>query len=89
MTRRTAPLDRTPATALQPRGRRERIGRLAVRALYHEAVLYPKPGLVSAQDNGAHRDMSLATFYRAIVALRPLLSRPSRRWARRARPGAR
>lgn len=48
----------------------ERIGRLAVRALYHEAVLYPKPGLVSAQDSGAHRDMSLATFYRAIVALR-------------------
>lgn len=46
------------------------IGRLAVRALYHEAVLYPKPGLVSAYDDGAHRDMSLATFYRSIVALR-------------------
>lgn len=47
-----------------------RIGRLAVRALYHEAVLFPKPGLVSARDSGAHRDMSLATFYRSIVALR-------------------
>lgn len=48
----------------------DRIGRLAVRALYHEAVLYPKPGLVSARDDGAHRDMSIATFYRAIASLR-------------------
>jgi triphosphoribosyl-dephospho-CoA synthase len=47
-----------------------RVGRLAVRALYHEAVLFPKPGLVSAHDNGAHGDMSLATFYRSIVSLR-------------------
>jgi len=47
-----------------------RIGRAAVRALHHEAVLYPKPGLVSAMDTGAHADMSLATFYRSIVALR-------------------
>lgn len=47
-----------------------RIGRAAVRALYREAVLSPKPGLVSAADNGAHDDMSLATFYRSIVALR-------------------
>lgn len=48
----------------------EHIGRLAVRALYHEAVLYPKPGLVSAVDCGAHRDMTLATFYRSLFALR-------------------
>ena len=48
----------------------EYIGRLAVRALYHEAVLYPKPGLVSPVDCGAHRDMSIATFYRSLFALR-------------------
>lgn len=47
-----------------------RIGRLAVRALYDEAVLYPKPGLVSAVDNGAHRDMSIGTFYQSLFALR-------------------
>jgi triphosphoribosyl-dephospho-CoA synthase len=47
-----------------------RIGRAAVRALYHAAVLFPKPGLVSARDSGAHGDMTLATFYRSIVALR-------------------
>jgi triphosphoribosyl-dephospho-CoA synthase len=54
---------RSPFTA-------QRIGCLAVRALYHEAVLFPKPGLVSARDGGAHEDMTLATFYRSIVALR-------------------
>jgi len=48
----------------------EHIGRLAVRALYHEAVLHPKPGLVSAVDSGAHRDMTIATFYRSLFALR-------------------
>lgn len=47
-----------------------RVGRLAVRALYHEIALYPKPGLVSPIDSGAHSDMSIATFYRSLVALR-------------------
>lgn len=47
-----------------------RIGRLAVRALYRELALYPKPGLVSGVDSGAHADMSIATFYRSLVALR-------------------
>ena len=47
-----------------------RIGRLAVRALYHEAALYPKPGLVSPVDSGSHDDMSMATFYRSLFALR-------------------
>ena len=41
-----------------------------MRALYHEAVLYPKPGLVSPVDCGAHRDMTIATFYRSLFALR-------------------
>jgi triphosphoribosyl-dephospho-CoA synthase len=48
----------------------ERVGRLAVRSLYHEAALYPKPGLVSPVDNGSHVDMSMATFYRSLFALR-------------------
>jgi len=47
------------------------VGRLAVRALFAEAVLDGKPGLVTASDSGAHGDMSLATFYRSITALRP------------------
>ena len=69
MTRESAPRRWTslrPTAAWSP----ARIGRAAVRALHHEAVLYPKPGLVSAMDTGAHADMSLATFYRSIVALR-------------------
>ena len=41
-----------------------------MRALYHEAVLYPKPGLVSPVDRGAHRDMTIATFYRSLFSLR-------------------
>jgi triphosphoribosyl-dephospho-CoA synthase len=48
-----------------------RLGRLAVRALFAEAVLEGKPGLVSPRDSGAHADMTLATFYRSIAALRP------------------
>jgi triphosphoribosyl-dephospho-CoA synthase len=46
------------------------IGRLAVRSLHAELVLYPKPGLVSLRDNGAHRDMNAATFIRSLFALR-------------------
>ena len=48
-----------------------RLGRLAVCALFDEAVLDCKPGLVSAGDSGAHADMTVATFYRSISSLRP------------------
>jgi triphosphoribosyl-dephospho-CoA synthase len=48
----------------------QRIARLAVRSLYAELVLYPKPGLVSLVDNGSHRDMNAATFMRSMFALR-------------------
>lgn len=48
----------------------DRIGRCAVRALYHEVALAPKPGLVSPTDNGSHRDMNFQTFIRSLVALR-------------------
>jgi triphosphoribosyl-dephospho-CoA synthase len=46
------------------------IARLAVRSLYRELVLYPKPGLVSFIDNGAHRDMDAETFVRSLFSLR-------------------
>ena len=46
------------------------IARLVIRSLYRELVLYPKPGLVSQRDNGAHRDMNATTFLRSMFALR-------------------
>ncbi len=46
------------------------IALLAVRSLYQELALYPKPGLVSFRDNGAHLDMSAATFVRSLFSLR-------------------
>ena len=46
------------------------IALLAVRSLYHELALYPKPGLVSFRDNGAHLDMDAATFVRSLFSLR-------------------
>jgi triphosphoribosyl-dephospho-CoA synthase len=66
-------------TRTSPRSRRDAstawlaqdLGRRAVRALFAEAVLDGKPGLVTPGDSGAHADMSLATFYRSINALRP------------------
>jgi triphosphoribosyl-dephospho-CoA synthase len=64
---RPLPLRRDVACA---RSHATRLGRLAVRALFDEAVLDCKPGLVSASDAGAHADMTLATFYRSISALR-------------------
>jgi len=51
-----------------------RIARLAVRSLYQELALYPKPGLVSFRDNGAHRDMNAATFVRSLFSLRGYFS---------------
>jgi triphosphoribosyl-dephospho-CoA synthase len=46
------------------------IGRLAVRSLYAELALAPKPGLVSPLDSGSHRDMDAGTFLRSLFALR-------------------
>jgi triphosphoribosyl-dephospho-CoA synthase len=48
----------------------QRIARMAVRALYAEVVLEPKPGLVSLRDNGSHTDMTATTFLKSLFALR-------------------
>ena len=47
----------------------------AVRSLYYELALYPKPGLVSFIDNGSHCDMDAATFMRSLFALRHYYAR--------------
>lgn len=46
------------------------LAKIAVRALYFEVKAYPKPGLVSFIDSGAHQDMNGETFYRSIFTLR-------------------
>lgn len=46
------------------------VGQLALRSLYRELQLYPKPGLVSPVDSGSHDDMDAATFMRSLFALR-------------------
>lgn len=48
----------------------EHIGRIAVRSLYREVALAPKPGLVSPADNGSHDDMDMSTFFRSLFSLR-------------------
>lgn len=47
-----------------------KIGRLAIRSLYHELNLAYKPGLVSLLDSGSHKDMDASTFIRSIFSLR-------------------
>ena len=66
---RLAPAPATPAIVADTPFCRQ-LARLAVRSLYAELVLYPKPGLVSPVDNGSHEDMTAATFMRSMFALR-------------------
>ncbi|MBS0368558.1 MAG: triphosphoribosyl-dephospho-CoA synthase MdcB [Proteobacteria bacterium] len=47
-----------------------RVGSLAIRALYREVELSPKPGLVSPADSGSHTDMDFRTFVRSLQSLR-------------------
>lgn len=47
-----------------------RVGRLAIRSLYREVALAPKPGLVSPVDAGSHSDMDMRTFLRSLFSLR-------------------
>ncbi|PKO61009.1 MAG: triphosphoribosyl-dephospho-CoA synthase MdcB [Betaproteobacteria bacterium HGW-Betaproteobacteria-18] len=48
----------------------QKLGLAAVRALYAEVALEPKPGLVSFRDCGSHTDMNAQTFLRSLFALR-------------------
>ena len=61
-----------------------KIGRLAVRALYQELTLEPKPGLVSLRDSGSHGDMDAGTFVRSLFALRGYFARIARAGAAHA-----
>lgn len=61
------------------------IGRCAIRALYHELALTPKPGLVSFVDTGSHDDMDARTFMRSVFALRGYFVRVAELGARYAR----
>lgn len=46
------------------------IARAAIRSLYHELMLTPKPGLVCPGDNGSHSDMAAPTLLRSLFSLR-------------------
>jgi triphosphoribosyl-dephospho-CoA synthase len=50
------------------------IGCLAVDCLRREVATYPKPGLVSHVDNGAHRDMDAALLNRSAATLLPFFT---------------
>jgi triphosphoribosyl-dephospho-CoA synthase len=51
------------------------VARCAIRSLYAELTLYPKPGLVSLVDSGSHADMDASTFMRSLFALRHYFAR--------------
>lgn len=71
MLERVVPASRPAPRAISAeRAATERIGRLAIRSLYREAALAPKPGLVSPSSQGSHRDMDFATFLRSLQSLR-------------------
>ena len=53
----------------------EEIGRLAHAALDQEAVLSPKPGLVDAENCGAHKDMDVALLLTSASVLEPYFVR--------------
>lgn len=67
------PLD-VMAIDCSPQQRCQQIGKLALRSLYQELVLYPKPGLVSLRDNGSHHDMNAHTFMQSLFSLRHYFS---------------
>lgn len=52
----------------------EQIGLLARAALEQEAQLSPKPGLVDAENCGAHADMNLALLIKSAAALEPFFA---------------
>ena len=68
---RRGPHSRFTPTRLMPRT----LARLAIGSLWDELALYPKPGLVSLHDSGAHGDMDAGVFVRSLFALRPHFER--------------
>lgn len=68
----------TPALRWQSLSERaldaEQLGHLASLSLKLEVETYPKPGLVSHLDNGAHRDMDAALLCRSAETLMPFFS---------------
>lgn len=63
-------IDPAPRATLTTDVTPEKVGRLAIGALYREVSLAPKPGLVSPVDSGSHADMNFSTFVRSLQALR-------------------
>ena len=61
----------SPSAEREPRA----IGAVALASLWAELALYPKPGLVSLRDAGAHADMDASTFMRSLFALSQYFSR--------------
>ncbi len=53
----------------------DRVARLAQDCLRLELRTFPKPGLVSHVDRGAHRDMDAHSFERSAAAIQPFLAR--------------
>jgi triphosphoribosyl-dephospho-CoA synthase len=68
----------------RPTGTAYALGAAAVRALYVELMLEPKPGLVSLRDSGSHHDMDAATFMRSLFSLRHYFMRIAQAGARGA-----
>ena len=62
----------------------QRLSGLAYEALLREARATPKPGLVDANNSGAHRDMDLALFETSAAAIRPYFAELVLRGAREA-----
>ena len=60
----------SPIVSSQKKHVARQIAIFAIRSLYAELVLYPKPGLVSLRDNGSHADMDAACFMRSLFSLR-------------------
>lgn len=66
--------ERPPRTALDPAA----VDRAAIEALHEELAAFPKPGLVSLADRGAHRDMDARTFLACLRALRGFFGEAAR-----------
>ncbi len=50
-----------------------KIADIAYRALIKEVELTPKPGLVDKNNNGAHNDMDIDTFYNSSITIKPFV----------------